>query len=168
MPIESLNTYDSRASVVFRTETPRTHRDAPPCRRPGYLYWSIWLRNRRSRNSRRRQRHRAPRKWPGRIYYHLQGRRLQTIQRRSTRWCCYASPEGELDTPRKPGTVLTIRIRWASSLKSVHCGASCPNRCSHGYTLCFDAHMSFVARSCGHEIRSKFQSSFVHLSRSGM
>ena len=79
VPIESLNTHDSRTSVVFRTETPRTHRDAPPCRRPGYLYWPIWLRNCRSRNSRRRQRHRAPRKWPGRIYYHLQGRRLQTI-----------------------------------------------------------------------------------------
>ena len=94
--IESLNAYNSRPSFVFRTKTPRTYRDAPPCRRPGYLYWSIWIRNCRSRNRRRWQRHCAPRKWPGRIYYHLQGRRLQTIQRRSTRWYCYASSEGDI------------------------------------------------------------------------
>ena len=88
---ESSNPYHSRAPVVFRSETPRTHRVAPPCRRPRYLHWSIWIRDCRPGNRRRRQRHCALRKWPSGIYYHLQGCRLQTIQRRSTRRRCYAS-----------------------------------------------------------------------------
>lgn len=64
--------------------------------------------------------------------------------------------------------MLIIRTRWASLLKSAHCDVSSLNRCSFEYWQCFDAHLSFVARSCGHEIRSKFQSSLIHLSGSGM
>ena len=165
---ESPNAYHSRAPVVFRTETPRTHRVAPPCRRPGYLHWSIWFRDCRPGNRRRRQRHRALRKWPSGIYYHLQGCRLQTIQRRSTRRCCYTSPQGDIRHDMSRSTVLIIRTRWASLLKSAHCDVSSLNRCSFEYWQCFDAHLSFVARSCGHEIRSKFQSSLIHLSGSGM
>jgi hypothetical protein len=36
-------------------------------------------------------------------------------------------------------TKLTIRTRWASSLKSVHYGVSCLNRYPLGYMLCFGA-----------------------------